>query len=224
MRIDAQSSDHSDLGAFCYTRTPDRADHCLVDVEMIAIPGPCKDSVAGPGVLLGPGNDAFYSYSFFVEPKTEWPTTSLLKSKRIRCGVKPNQYPTLVKLLREACMVELLNSDDSVNENSIFGVWKKFASSQPLICRFDLFPSHGPETGRISFSVRKRARLSYSHPTWYLQCSLMKGKSSSDPIVICRSIKPDSARQPSWFRSLDFLDLRQSFLECFPYLDTSPLV
>lgn len=131
--IYAQSSGNPELGAFGYAWTPDRGDHCLVDVDMIAIPGPGEASVADPSDLLGPGNEPCFSYSYLVKPKSEWPSTSFLKSKRIRCDVKPNQYPTLVKRLVEANMVQLLNSDDSVMENSVFGVWKTAGVSQRLI-------------------------------------------------------------------------------------------
>lgn len=100
---------------------------------MIAIPGLGEASVADPIALLGPGSEAFCSYSYFVKPVSDWPSASFLKIKRIRCDVKPKQYPLLVKRLLDANMVQLLNSDDSVMENSIFAVWKKAGVSQRLI-------------------------------------------------------------------------------------------
>lgn len=51
----------------------------------------------------------------------------------MHCGVKPFQYPTLLQRFLEAKMVALLNSDNAVIENPIFGVWKNVGISQRLI-------------------------------------------------------------------------------------------
>lgn len=43
---------------------------------MVAIRGPNEDSVDDHIALLGPGNEAFFSASFFVKPKPDWPSDS----------------------------------------------------------------------------------------------------------------------------------------------------
>lgn len=48
LMIDAESLTVSELGSFGYTCAPNLVDHCLVDVDMIAIPGPSEASVADP--------------------------------------------------------------------------------------------------------------------------------------------------------------------------------
>lgn len=97
---------------------------------MVAVPGPGEAFVANPSDLLGPGDEAFCSYFYLFKPSSEWPSTSFLKRKRIRCGIKPRQNHTLLKRLVEENMAQLLNSDDSIMDNSIFGVWKRAGASQ----------------------------------------------------------------------------------------------
>lgn len=130
--IAAERSEISDPGAFGYA-CPHGRDHCLFDVDMIAIPGPGEASVASPLSLLGTEGEAFLSFYNNVKPKSEWPSASVIKSKRVLCRIKPSQYPILLTRLLEAKMVTLLDSDDTVVENSIFGVWKNAGVSQRLI-------------------------------------------------------------------------------------------
>lgn len=51
----------------------------------------------------------------------------------MRCGVKPFQYPTLIKWLLEPKMVKLLNSHNVMIGNSIFGDLKNMGIIEPLI-------------------------------------------------------------------------------------------
>lgn len=73
MMIDAQGSDISDPGSFGYA-FPDRGYHCLIDVDMIAIPGPGEASVASPLPLLGSESEAFLTFSNLAKTKAEWPS------------------------------------------------------------------------------------------------------------------------------------------------------
>lgn len=128
----AKGSSTSNPGTLGYA-CAHRGDHCLIYVDMIAIPGPGEDSVADPQSLLGPEGEAFLSLSNIVKTKSEWPHSSAPKSKRVRCGVKSLQYTTLLERLLQAGMITLRNSCDEVVENSIFEVWKTGGVSQCLI-------------------------------------------------------------------------------------------
>lgn len=130
--IAAEGSNNSDLGAFGYA-CPHRGDNCLIDVDMIAIPGPGKASVADRLPILGAEGEAFMPYSNIFKPKSEWPTASVLNRKRVRCAVNSSQSHVLLKRLIQAGLVTLLNSSDEVVEKSIFMVWKKVGVSQRLI-------------------------------------------------------------------------------------------
>lgn len=120
---DAEGSEVPDPSSFGEAMAPDRGDHFLVHVDIIAISVPGEASIASPLALVGTEGESVFSFSHLVKPKSDWPLTSVLKTKRVCCGVKPSQYPTLGKRLVEATMVTLLSFDHSgVIKNSISAV------------------------------------------------------------------------------------------------------
>lgn len=198
LMIDAEGSGTSDTGSFGKATAPDRGDQCLVDVDMIAIPGPGKDSVASPLALLRPEEEALFSFFNLVKFKSQWPPTSVLKSKCVRCGVKPSQYPTLVKRLAEANMVTLLSYDHSVLENAILAVSKKVGISQRLIW-----------AGDRSNLLHRKHTSAVELPTTDIVSSLFldEGEELFSPTVTCRNTTSVLAPRLTWFRSSAFREL-----------------
>lgn len=110
-----------------------RGNHCLIDVDNVAVPTPDSASVADPLELIFERESALFAGSNIVKPKSDWPAWLVLLSKRIYRGVKPGHYPRLIHRLLAANMIKLYPSSDEVIENSIFGVWKEAGVSQRLI-------------------------------------------------------------------------------------------
>lgn len=121
------------MGSFGYVVGPDRGDHCLIDVDTIAIPGPDCASVADPLKLLPEGESALFAGTDIIKQKSDWPPRSVLTSTLVYKGVKPNHYPRLIKKLLAAKMVTLNPTGEDIMENSIFGVSKQPGVSQRLI-------------------------------------------------------------------------------------------
>lgn len=130
---DAHTEKQDPVASLGYVDATVRGNHCLIDVDKVAVPTSDCASVADPLELLFERESALFAGSNIVKPKADWPPRSVLLSKRIYLGVKPKQYPRLIHKLLAANMVILQPSGDGVIENSIFGVWKDSGVSQRLI-------------------------------------------------------------------------------------------
>lgn len=108
----------------------DRGYHCLIDMDMVAVPSLDIASVANPLELLFEQESARFARSKIIKQKSDWPPRSILLSKLVYLEVEPKNIPRLILKLLGANMVKLEKSSGNVIENSIFGVWKKPSVSQ----------------------------------------------------------------------------------------------
>lgn len=69
---DAQSEAQVPDASFGYAGAPVCGDHCMVDVDKVAIPGPGSASVANPIELLLDGGSTLFAGSNIVKQKTDW--------------------------------------------------------------------------------------------------------------------------------------------------------
>lgn len=84
---------------------------------MVAITGPGEASISEALAILGPGCEAHCLYYLFVKPKSELPSPEVLKSKRIMCGLKPLNYPTLIQRMLNLNMIKIVDPDKGKTEN-----------------------------------------------------------------------------------------------------------
>lgn len=130
---DAKTEQQAPVVSFGYVGGLARGGHCLIDLDKVAILSTDVASVADSLELLFEQESARFAGSKMIKPKADWPHRSVLMSKHIYLGVKPNHYSRLILRFLALNMAALGEYGNNVKENSIFWVWKTPSVSQRLI-------------------------------------------------------------------------------------------
>lgn len=86
------------------------------------MPNPDTASVANPLEILLEKDSAVFAGSKIIKQKSDWPSQSVLLSKRIYLAVNPKHYPRMIDKLLAGNMVVLRPIGEETIENSIFEV------------------------------------------------------------------------------------------------------